>query len=559
MDQMIDDFPDGGHRAFDDQPPAAMSRLDLQSLEKALLVKLDEVLLDLDHPACNGGRIEIVTREARRWVIRHDTAHVLAQAVRTVPGTQVTIGPNVEDGLYDFARDERSRWKTWLESKPACARLSIATKITCEVVDATPRSPISRPGRDLQGRDHRRRSPGDAGISSGAWKRPVPLHLPSTHTSGKAFKLTKLAGGLLARRPEQRPAWRIPTAGSSDADHEAYLVSKRLKSATTAAWGGDGPHIRKGRGTNLTGTPRLDAVAFYGLYRRRMEAEDYVGSRRRRFSMLAGAGRSQDKFRANMTLFCETDDGEVLAVNELYNHLQKIFNPANAPIASCRSAWPIRRLHRNARNRCTDHALRHNKTATLHLLHQTRSRPSRGLRRFDLGLRRPPGRAGFDEAGAASRPASRVDEVWDVAGIRSNALAAGSRSAPNEEEHAAGCLRDAIGRTWQVRRCSSTTSCPAAGCVVRWRGWSKAPAGQLHQRAGTVGSAGAVLDVLIMAPRPFPLWLKPVQVVATITYLSADDYAPAAAGRLKRGPARRGIPAQREDQLQIRETQPGQG
>ncbi len=78
--------------------------------KKALLIKLDGELRDLDRAIEHAGAIEIVTRDAPEAleVIRHDTAHVLAEAVQELfPGTQVTIGPNVEDGFfYDFARDE---------------------------------------------------------------------------------------------------------------------------------------------------------------------------------------------------------------------------------------------------------------------------------------------------------------------------------------------------------------------------------------------------------------------------------------------------------------------
>ena len=104
-------FPDGQARDFPDgvtgrEVAAAISK----SLEKkALLVKLDGELRDLARPLEHGGRIEIVTRDSAEAleVIRHDTAHVLAEAVQELfPGTQVTIGPNVEDGFYyDFARD----------------------------------------------------------------------------------------------------------------------------------------------------------------------------------------------------------------------------------------------------------------------------------------------------------------------------------------------------------------------------------------------------------------------------------------------------------------------
>ncbi|MGH6957217.1 MAG: TGS domain-containing protein, partial [Caulobacteraceae bacterium] len=110
---MIDlKFPDGSSRSFDDGVTArAVAASISPSLEKrALLAKLDGQLLDLDRPLPGGGAIQIVTRDAPEAleVIRHDTAHILAEAVQELfPGTQVTIGPNVEDGFYyDFARNE---------------------------------------------------------------------------------------------------------------------------------------------------------------------------------------------------------------------------------------------------------------------------------------------------------------------------------------------------------------------------------------------------------------------------------------------------------------------
>src|ERR1700747_2814322 len=105
-------FPDGSHRPFDDGATGGDVAASIsKSLEKkALLVKLDGELLDLARPLPRGGKIEIVTRDAPEAleVIRHDTAHVLAEAVQELfPDTQVTIGPNVEDGFYyDFARPD---------------------------------------------------------------------------------------------------------------------------------------------------------------------------------------------------------------------------------------------------------------------------------------------------------------------------------------------------------------------------------------------------------------------------------------------------------------------
>src|SRR5579872_2549075 len=110
---MIDlKFPDGSSRSYEDGATGSAVAASISpSLEKkALLAKLDGELLDLDRPLPHGGAIQIVTRESPDALdtIRHDTAHVLAEAVQELfPGTQVTIGPNVEDGFYyDFARSE---------------------------------------------------------------------------------------------------------------------------------------------------------------------------------------------------------------------------------------------------------------------------------------------------------------------------------------------------------------------------------------------------------------------------------------------------------------------
>lgn len=76
----------------------------------ALAVKVDGEMKDLDWPIEKDAKVEIVTRKSEEALdlIRHDTAHLLAQAVQALfPGTQVTIGPNIEDGFfYDFARNE---------------------------------------------------------------------------------------------------------------------------------------------------------------------------------------------------------------------------------------------------------------------------------------------------------------------------------------------------------------------------------------------------------------------------------------------------------------------
>ncbi|MCF3639790.1 threonine--tRNA ligase [Rhizobium sp. TRM95111] len=104
-------FPDGSVRDY----PAGSTGRDVaeaisKSLaKKAIAITLDGELRDLSDPVATG-RIEIVTREHDRALelIRHDAAHVMAEAVQELwPGTQVTIGPVIENGFYyDFAKNE---------------------------------------------------------------------------------------------------------------------------------------------------------------------------------------------------------------------------------------------------------------------------------------------------------------------------------------------------------------------------------------------------------------------------------------------------------------------
>ena len=73
-------------------------------------MRIDGTVRDLSDPLGKSGKVEIVTRDDPRALelIRHDAAHVLAEAVQELwPGTQVTIGPVIENGFYyDFARNE---------------------------------------------------------------------------------------------------------------------------------------------------------------------------------------------------------------------------------------------------------------------------------------------------------------------------------------------------------------------------------------------------------------------------------------------------------------------
>ena len=104
-------FPDGASRAFE----PGISGLDIAKsispslAKRTVAMTVDGVLSDLADTLAHDARIEFVSREDPRALelIRHDCAHVLAEAVQSLfPGTQVTIGPVIENGFYyDFHRN----------------------------------------------------------------------------------------------------------------------------------------------------------------------------------------------------------------------------------------------------------------------------------------------------------------------------------------------------------------------------------------------------------------------------------------------------------------------
>ena len=104
-------FPDKSVRDFDAGTTGrdVAESISKSLAKKAVAIAIDGTLRDLADPV-TAGNIEIVTRDDPRALelIRHDAAHVLAEAVQELwPGTQVTIGPVIENGFYyDFARNE---------------------------------------------------------------------------------------------------------------------------------------------------------------------------------------------------------------------------------------------------------------------------------------------------------------------------------------------------------------------------------------------------------------------------------------------------------------------
>ena len=105
-------LPDGSSKEFQDILNGAevAKSISPSLFKKTVAVKVNGVITDLTDSIPNNSNVEFLTRDQPESLdlIRHDCAHVLAEAVQALfPETQVTIGPVIENGFYyDFYREE---------------------------------------------------------------------------------------------------------------------------------------------------------------------------------------------------------------------------------------------------------------------------------------------------------------------------------------------------------------------------------------------------------------------------------------------------------------------
>jgi threonyl-tRNA synthetase len=122
-------LPDGSQRTFDAPVTGAAiaAAIGPGLARAALAMKVDGQMQDLSREIAADAAVTFITRrdEAALELIRHDTAHVLAEAVQSLyPGTQVTIGPSIENGFYyDCARLSRPMPRSPARSGRATRRL----------------------------------------------------------------------------------------------------------------------------------------------------------------------------------------------------------------------------------------------------------------------------------------------------------------------------------------------------------------------------------------------------------------------------------------------------
>ena len=242
-------FPDGARREY----PQGITGLDIAKgispslAKRTVAMALDGTLADLADPIEQDAKIEFVTRDDPRALelIRHDAAHVLAEAVQALwPGTQVTIGPVIENGFYyDFVRNEPFTPEDFpaIEAK---MREIIArdTPFTKEVWAATKAKHVfERQGRAVQGRAGRR-DPGRRGpqdLQAGRLVRPLPRPAHDLDRQDRQrLQADEGRGRLLARRCQQPDAARASTAPPGPSRRSSTPTSsssRRPRSATTAS------------------------------------------------------------------------------------------------------------------------------------------------------------------------------------------------------------------------------------------------------------------------------------------------------------------------------------
>ena len=230
-------FPDGSVREF----AAGISGAEIAAgiskslAKKAVAMTVDGVLADLKDAITADARFEIVTRDDPRALelIRHDAAHVMAEAVQELfPGTQVTIGPVIENGFYyDFFRPEGPFTTDDLPKIEAKMREIIArdASITKEVwTRDQAREWFSAKGEAFKVEliDSIPDAQDLKIYRQGQWldlcRGP---HMPSTAKIGSAFKLMKVAGAYWRGDSSREMLTRIyATAWQTEDDLKAYLT-----------------------------------------------------------------------------------------------------------------------------------------------------------------------------------------------------------------------------------------------------------------------------------------------------------------------------------------------
>ncbi len=551
-------LPDGSTRIY----PAPVTGGEIAAsigaglAKAAVVVRVDGELKDLTAPIERDARIAIVTRDVPEAleVLRHDAAHVLAEAAKELyPDVQVTFGPATETGFYyDFARDAPFTPEDLAKLEARMREIvQRDEKITREVWSRDEAVAFFKSIGEKYKAEWIGEIPADEEISIYKQGSFVDLcvgpHLPSTGKLGQAFKLMKVAGAYWRGDAKNAQLQRVyGTAWANDKDLARYLTM--LEEAEKR------DHRRLGRELDLFHQQEeaVGSVFWHpkgwtlwrtieNYLRARLEHGGYVEVKTPQLldRALWEASGHWEKFRENMFI-AQSADEKVLALKPMNcpGHVQifrqglKSYRDLPLRIAefgSCHRNEPSGALHGVMRVRAftQDDA---------HIFCSEDQITAESIKFCDL-LRVVYKDFGFEDVTVkfSDRPAVRAgsDAVWDRAetALKEATEAAGLPYTLNPGEGAfygpklEFVLRDAIGRDWQCGTLQVDFVLPERldASYIGEDGQRHRPV-MLHR--AIFGSMERFIAILIeQYAGKFPLWLAPVQaVVATITS-EADDYA----------------------------------
>ena len=578
-------LPDGSVRTYDKPVTGADVAADIgPGLAKAALaIRINGEMRDLLSPLTDDVNLAIVTKKDpdALELIRHDAAHVLAEAVQELfPGTQVTIGPAIENGFYyDFARKEPFTFDDLAK---------IETKMK-EIVDRD--EPITREVWDRDEAVAYFKKIGELykaelieGFPAG---EPISIyrqgdkwldlcrgpHLSSTSKLGKAFKLTKLAGAYWRGDSNNAMLQRIyGTAWADEKQLAAYLTM--LDEAEKR------DHRKIGQEMDLFHLqPEAQGSIFWhpkgymlwrqleSYMRRRLDAAGYVEVKTPQLmnSKQWEASGHWGKYRENMFVVPDEvpsteDEGPVLSGKGELMALKPMNCPAHIlifrqGIKSYREL-PIRMAEFGCCHRNEPHGALHGIMRVRQFTQDDAHIFCREdqiideVRKFCELLDVVYKDLGFDHYAIklALRPEKRfgTDEMWDRAenNLREAVRLAGRQGpeygwqelpgegafySPKLEFH----LTDAIGRTWQCGTIQLDYVLPERldASYIGEDGAKHRPV-MLHR--AILGTFERFLGILIEhhAGR-FPMWLAPVQATVCTITSDADDYAEEVAATLR--------------------------
>jgi threonyl-tRNA synthetase len=520
-------------------------------------MKLDGKMVDLATPIEHDASVVFVTRRDpdALELIRHDAAHVLAEAVQDLyPGTQVTIGPAIENGFYyDFARNQPFTPEDFPAIEARMREIvARGEKFEREVIDR------DEAIRFFQGKGEKYKAqliedlPASETITlyrQGDW---VDLcrgpHMRSTADIGQAFKLMKVAGAYWRGDHRNAMLSRIyGTAWRDQKELDAYL--HMLEEAEKR------DHRRIGKEMDLfhlqeeaTGSIFWHPngwklyLAAEAYMRRRLDAAGYQEVRTPQLvdrSLWEKSGHWEN-YRDHMFIARVEDEDKHLALKPMSCpcHVlifrQGIRSYRELPLrmaefGSCHRYEPSGALHGIMRVRqftqddahifCTDEQIAPETARFVELLSSIYR--DFGFDSFRVKFSdRPTPRAGaeedWDRAEAALREACRLADIEYELNPGEGAF-----YGPKLEF----VLRDAIGRDWQCGTLQVDYVLPER-LDAEYVGEDGARHRPVMLHRAILGSFERFLGILIeqYAGR-FPLWLAPVQVVVATIVSDADEYA----------------------------------